>query len=148
MSSAGVSLGDVFFAYLGTIRNPKDKYFIVVCAEDPVRLVVINTRNAAVVLDNPALGPTQVYITPADLQALNYASWVGCDALFATYSYDDLVKLVASGKRVGNVGPVLLEKIRVAISNSPTIPERQKARCVAQIQDALQPQPGASLERS
>lgn len=139
MTVAVVSLGDVFFAYLGTIHNPKEKYFVVVCSEDPVRLALINTKNASVVLQSPALGPTQVYVTPADVKALRYNSWIGCEVLFAGYTYDELTQLVANGDRVGNVGPALLGKISVAISQSPTISEKTKTRCIAQIQGALSP---------
>lgn len=132
-----LGVGDVLLAVIPTLRNPKEKFLIVVCCEDPVRVVLINTTNRAQILNNPGLGPTQVYVTPKDLPCLKYNSWIGCEELFSGWTSDELSGLAEGGAKCATLSPELLQKVMVAISESPTIVEKQKVRCKAAIEAVL-----------
>lgn len=130
-------VGDVFFERVAAVANRDKKYFIVVCSVDPVRFVLINTRNAVEALGNPDLGPTQVLASLKDCDFLKYDSWIGCHDLFAGYSSDELAALISAGHLRGKVSTELLISIKNAIAGSRTIPERQKTRCVNAIDNEL-----------
>ncbi len=130
-------VGDVFYAHLSTVPSRNNKYFVVVCCDDPVRLVLINTKNRVTVLGNPALGPTQVLVRQSELACLSYDSWIGCDQLFSGYTSEELVQLAASGAKCGELSLHLLERVLTAITASPTLVERQKLRCIEAIEAAL-----------
>lgn len=135
-----VKVGDVFYAFIPVLRGtPKEKYFVIVCSEDPVRFVLINTRNVVEVLGNPALAPTQVKITPFDLPRLSYESWIGCNELLGGYTAEELASMVETEPDafVGSLGADMLRKILIAIEISTTIVERQKLRCVTAIRAVL-----------
>jgi len=130
-------VGDVFFERVRAISNRDKKYFIIVCSVDPVRFVLINTRNAVDVLCNPDLAPTQVPALASDFEFLRYDSWIGCNELFGGYNAEELAALIAAGHRRGTIGNGLLNLILNAIDASKTIPGRQKLRCVDDIKSEL-----------
>ena len=77
------------------------------------------------------------YVTPKDLPFLSHNSWIGCEELFAGWSSDELATIAEEGAKRGQLAKELLRKVMVAISESPTIVEKQKVRCREAIEAAL-----------
>lgn len=130
-------VGDVLFAVVPTLHNPKEKYFVVVCCEDPVRVVMINKKNRAIVLQNPKIGPTQVYVAKGEASFLQYDSWIGCEELFSGWTAEELSALAEAGAWRGRLSKELLAKMQTAIGEATTLIERQKLRCIAAIEAVL-----------
>lgn len=130
-----VAVGDVLHAFAQITNPPKPKFFVVVCCIDPVRVVFINTKNRADVLRTPALGPTQVPVSPKELPCLTHDSWIGCQEVYGWP--DGLNDVVAAGGARGRVSDTTLQRILSAIENSPLIPAKQIKRCISAIQAQL-----------
>lgn len=128
-----VRVGDVFFERIPTIPNRDKKFFIIVAAVDPVRVVLINTVNAVQKLGRVELAATQVFARHAECDFLAYDSWIGCNELFGGYTTIELDAMVMAGRRRCQLTTELLIKILNAIHASPTVPEKQKARCAQAI---------------
>lgn len=130
-----VAVGDVLHAFAQTTSPPKPKFFVVVCCVDPVRVVFINTKNRAVVLQTPALAPTQVPVSKNELTCLTHDSWIGCHEVSGWP--DDLESVVAGGGARGRVSDTTLQRILAAIESSPLIPAKQIKRCSTAIKAKL-----------
>ena len=128
-------VGDVYYAHCSLLNGrPKKKYLVLICSDEPLRIALINTVNAVLEFNNPALGKTQVFVEQSEHEFLAYDSWLDCSRLLSgdTLKLEDLAP-------VGRLVDAALHKAIAAIDFSPTIAPRQKKRCVESIQAELSP---------
>lgn len=133
-----VRVGDVFFEHVAGIPNRDRKYFVVVVAVEPIRLIVINTINAVQRLGNVELRYTQVHAKKVDCPFLKYDSWISCNELFGGFTVPELDALVLSNRRRCQLSTEYLHAIAAAVESAPTVPEKQKRRVREAIAAELQ----------
>lgn len=130
-------VGDVYYVHCELLNGPpKKKYLVLVCAEEPLRVVPINTVNAVLALNDVALGSTQVFLQRDRHSFLRYDSWLDCSRLMS----GDTLGLNDGLKPAGRLTDAALQGALKAIESSPTIPPRQQRRCVEAIAAEIAPQ--------
>ena len=130
-------VGDVLHMYVPVLHgDPKHKFVVLVCCDAPMRYVLINSENAAEVLQNARLQATQVQVDAARHDFLKYDSWIDAHDLFGT-DEASLVEALEEGGYRGRLASDLLAALKDAISESPTIAERQKRRTLDAIDAEL-----------
>lgn len=123
-------VGDVLHVYMGALAGQaKYKFVVLVCCDAPIRCVLINSENAASVLNTRELIPTQVPIDVSRHAFLRYNSWIDGHELFGIPE-EVLIAAVENGEHIGRVLPDILRDLAVAIEIAPTIVERQKQRAL------------------
>lgn len=133
-----IAVGDVYLLHTPILHGePKKKFHILVCSTEPLRWVLINTKNAAVQLGQPDLGTTQVYLPRQQHPFLSYDSWADCLEL---RGFPDLAMLEACHEEafIGRLTVEKLEAVLVALSLAPTVPARQRNRCAESIRQEIE----------
>ena len=120
-------VGEVFYVHCSLLFGPpKFKYLALVCSEAPIRVALINTENTAVVVNDAALGPTQVRLKKVEHPFLDYDSWLDFSRLVS----GDTLGLEDETTWVGELSGDALQAALQAIEASPTLTPRQQQRSI------------------
>ncbi|HMM76132.1 MAG TPA: hypothetical protein PJ986_10520 [Gammaproteobacteria bacterium] len=135
-------VGDVLHVYIGALAGQgKPKLVVLVCCDAPVCCVLINTQNAADVLQSDELKLTQVLIDANRHAFLKYDSWIDAHEFFGIPE-EMLVAAVNDGNHRGRVCPEILNELHRAIAIAPTIPARKKQRVLDALTAEIGSPPG------
>lgn len=107
--------------------GPKDKFCVLACLEPKPRLLLISTEPSQLKRDNPQLWACQVIVDAANHSSfLKYDSHIDCTDPYG-FVPEELEKQLAndSSRVVGTLSNKVLRAVRIAIQNSPTIPQKQ-----------------------
>lgn len=119
--------GSLQCLYFNTLYGtPKDKYCLTACVSPKVRLLLINSEPSVLKKSNPEMGACQVSIDAKRHSFLRQDSYIDCTELQSIP--EEIVDEQISDKpsrELGKAPDNIIEMVKVAIENSPTIPAQQ-----------------------
>jgi hypothetical protein len=131
--SRNLKPGQVLYLFCDFTNPPKDKYVVLVCAEERPLFFLINSRINDFVRKRPALFRCQVALSVADYGFLDHDSFADCSKVLDSFGKQDLEQqlLSTSVARIkGELNGKTKEQIARVVQKAKTISPKHKALIV------------------
>lgn len=117
-----IELGEVFYLTCSLCVPPKPKYFVVV-QPDPLRMVLINSKINAFLLNKPRSMELQVRLLQESHDFLDHDSYLACDHLSHEYSRERLSSLLQDDPSIrrGQLHDNVRAKVALALTKNHLI---------------------------
>jgi hypothetical protein len=123
-------VGMILYLYQDVLHDEKFKYFLVVDASDPPRLLILNRRKDRVIERRPELNDCQIHLHAKDHSgAIKQDCFVDCTAVFDDFSYEDIDCQLTGGLGhiMGAITDSALNEVRDALDRDVRIAQLEKS---------------------
>ncbi|SRR6266404_393695 len=114
---ASYKTGSIFFLYASSIHDPKDKYFLVLVAEDTTTLFIINSKIPTIIRRNPRWEACQVLIEENfHPDIVEHDCYIDCTFPFSLKQVIVKTAILGNMKRIkGTLNRETLERVKIAV---------------------------------